>query len=64
MANGKNVNEKLEIPLGGEKRIFIYVQMYDGKKLHVNVYFYSAKPYSSDMDNMTEKFAMSFTIII
>jgi hypothetical protein len=59
-----HVNEKLEIPLGRFKRLFIYVQCYNDKQCFINIYFYSGLPYSSEVDNKTELFAVGISFRI
>ena len=59
-----NINKKLEVPCGGKKRLFIYVQAYNSLKCQINVYYYTGLPYSSAVNNKTEKFAFSFTFLL
>lgn len=60
----KQVCEKLEIPLGGERRLYIYVQAYGGKKCSINVYYYDKKPYDSGVDSDTEVFGFCISFRI
>ena len=59
-----NVNQKLEIPLGGKRRLFIYVQNYNDIRCQINIYYYSDKPYDSAVYSTTEVFGISLSFLI
>lgn len=41
------VNECLEIPLGGKRKMFVYIQSYNYKQIQINIYYYDKEPYDS-----------------
>lgn len=59
-----NVNQKLEIPLGGKRRLFIYVQNYNDLRCQINIYYYTHEPYSSAVDSTTEAFGLTVSFLL
>lgn len=59
-----NVNKRLEIPLGGLRKLFIYVQCYNDIRCQINIYYYSDKPYDSAVDSTTEVFGITLSFLI
>jgi hypothetical protein len=59
------INKKLEIPFGDKRKLFIYIQMYNGKQCQINIYYYTDEPYDSSplgADTMSFGIGLTFKI--
>lgn len=58
-----NVNEKLEIPLGRKRKMFVYFQSWNDKQIQINLYYYDREPHdSSPLGDGSLVFGMSITL--